>query len=359
MSGNICRCGAYPKIVAAIRAVAGQGSLSHAALRLRRGPGALAAADRQRGGRDGAAFIAGGTDLMQLMKEGAAAPRRLVDINGLPCTEISVGGRGLRLGALARMSDVADDPERARALPGDRRRRCWRARRRRSATWPRSAATCCSAPAAPTSATAAMPCNKRAPGTGCSALEGDHRLHAIFGGSEHCVATHPSDLAVALVALDAVVQVEGPAAGGGSRSGSSTALPGDTPERDTVLEPGELIIAVEVPASAAARAVALSQDPRPGVVRVRARVGGGGPRRRRTEPIRAARLAAGGVGTKPWRLQRRRRRCRAPADARDLPGRGGSRGRGRAARSLMNALQGRAAAARGAARARRPAGDLA
>jgi xanthine dehydrogenase YagS FAD-binding subunit len=146
-----------------------------------------------------------------------------------------------------------------------------------------------------------MPCNKRAPGTGCSALQGDHRLHAIFGGSERCVATHPSDLAVALVALDAVVMVEGP---GGERRipiGEFHRLPGDAPERDTVLEPGELILNVEIPASAAAR--------RSHYLKIRDRasfefalvsvaagldIGDGA--------IREARLAAGGVGTKPWRL---------------------------------------------------------
>jgi xanthine dehydrogenase YagS FAD-binding subunit len=99
----------------------------------------------------------------------------------------------------------------------------------------------------------AMPCNKRAPGTGCSALDGDNRLHAIFGGSANCVATHPSDLAVALVALDAVALVQGP---GGERRipiEDFHRLPGDAPERDTILEPGELILAVEVPASAAER----------------------------------------------------------------------------------------------------------
>jgi xanthine dehydrogenase YagS FAD-binding subunit len=148
----------------------------------------------------------------------------------------------------------------------------------------------------------AMPCNKRAPGTGCSALEGDNRLHAIFGGSEHCVATHPSDLAVALVALDAVVLVQGPAGGRRIPIRDFHRLPGDAPERDTVLEPGELILAVEVPASAAARSshylklrdrasfefalvsVAAGLDVDDGA-------------------IHEARLAAGGVGTKPWRLR--------------------------------------------------------
>ncbi|HLT01954.1 MAG TPA: xanthine dehydrogenase family protein subunit M [Geminicoccaceae bacterium] len=252
-------------------------------------------------GVDGTAFIAGGTDLMQLMKEGAAAPRRLIDVNRLPWTEIALGPQGLRLGALARMSDVADDPcvrERfpmiAQALLASAS-----AQVRNMATiggnlLQRTRCTYFRDPA--------MPCNKRAPGTGCSAIEGDNRLHAIFGGSAHCVATHPSDLAVALVALEAVVVVRGPA--GERRIGLCEfyRLPGDTPERETVLEPGELIVAVEVPACAPARrshylkirdrasfefalvSVAVGLDIGDGV-------------------IHDARLAAGGVGTKPWRLR--------------------------------------------------------
>src|SRR5918996_1280025 len=252
-------------------------------------------------GADGAAFIAGGTDLMQLMKEGAAAPRHLVDINALPCTEITVGPEGLRLGALARMSDVADHagvrerfPVIAEALLASASAR---GRNRASIGGNLLQRTRCTYSRDP-----AMPCKKRAPGTGRAGGEGDNRLHAIFGGSAQCVATHPSDLAVALVALDAVVLVQGPA---GERRIAIRAfhrLPDDAPERDTVLEPGELIVAVEVPASAAARcshylklrdrasfefalvSVAAGLD-----------VGDGA--------IQEARLAAGGVGTKPWRLR--------------------------------------------------------
>jgi xanthine dehydrogenase YagS FAD-binding subunit len=252
-------------------------------------------------GMDGVAFIAGGTDLMQLMKEGAAAPRHLVDINALPCTEITVGGQGLRLGALARMSDVADDPAVRERFPviAEALLASASAQVRNMASiggnlLQRTRCTYFRDPA--------MPCNKRAPGTGCSALEGDNRFHAIFGGSEHCVATNPSDLAVALVALDAVVLVQGPAGGRRIPIRDFHRLPGDAPERDTVLEPGELIVAVEVPASAAARSshylklrdrasfefalvsVAAGLDVDDGA-------------------IHEARLAAGGVGTRPWRLR--------------------------------------------------------
>jgi xanthine dehydrogenase YagS FAD-binding subunit len=249
---------------------------------------------------DGAAFIAGGTDLMQLMKEGAAAPRRLVDVNPLPCTEIALGTRGLRLGALARMSDVADHPgvrERfpviAQALLASASAQVRNMASIGGNLLQRTRCTYFRDPA--------MPCNKRAPGTGCSALQGDHRLHAIFGGSERCVATHPSDLAVALVALDAVVVVEGPVGERRIPIAEFHRLPGDAPERDTVLEPGELILAVEVPASATAhRSHYLKIRDRASfefaLVSVAAGldVGDGA--------IREARLAAGGVGTKPWRL---------------------------------------------------------
>ena len=161
-------------------------------------------------GASRAAFIAGGTDLMQLLKEGAVAPRHLVDINSLPCNEIEVGPDRLRLGALARMSDVADHPGVRVRYPviAEALLASASAQVRNMASiggnlLQRTRCTYFRDPA--------MPCNKRAPGTGCSALEGDNRLHAIFGGSEHCVAVHPSDLAVALVALDAVVEVQGPA----------------------------------------------------------------------------------------------------------------------------------------------------
>jgi xanthine dehydrogenase YagS FAD-binding subunit len=251
-------------------------------------------------GVDGAAFIAGGTDLMQLMKEGAAAPRRLVDVNSLPYTQITLGPERLRLGALARMSDVAHDvgvrerfPVIAQALLAS------------ASAQVRNMASIGGNLLQRTRCTyfrdSAMPCNKRAPGTGCSALDGDNRLHAIFGGSAHCIATHPSDLAVALVALDAVVLAQGPAGERQIPVGDFHPLPGDKPERDTELEAGELIIAVEVPASASAR--------RSHYLKIRDRasfefalvsvaagldVGDGA--------IREARLAAGGVGTKPWRL---------------------------------------------------------
>ena len=263
---------------------------------------AESAADAIRGaGADGAAYIAGGTDLMQLMKEGAAAPRHLVDINRLPCAEIRVGADGLRLGALARMADVADHPEVRERFPAIALALLASAspqvRNMASIGGNLLQRTRC-----PYFRDPAMPCNKRAPGTGCSALDGDNRLHAIFGGSEQCVASHPSDLAVALVALDAVVLVQG-------RDGERRIpiegfhrVPDGTPERDTVLERGELIVAVEVPASAAAaRSRYLKIRDRASFEFALVSVAAG--LELADGSIREARLAAGGVGTKPWRLR--------------------------------------------------------
>jgi xanthine dehydrogenase YagS FAD-binding subunit len=251
-------------------------------------------------GTDRAAFIAGGTDLMQLMKEGAAAPRRLVDINRLGWTEITVGPQGLRLGALARMSDVADDPGVRERFPAIAHALLASAspqvRNMASIGGNLLQRTRCTYFRDP-----AMPCNKRAPGTGCSALEGENRPHAIFGGSAHCVATHPSDLAVALLALEAVVLLQGPAGERTVPIGEFHRLPGDAPERDTVLEPGELIVAVEVPGSAAARSSHyLKLRDRASFEFALVSVAAGLEVADGT--IRAARLAAGGVGTKPWRL---------------------------------------------------------
>ena len=259
-----------------------------------------ASAIAQAGGAQHPAFIAGGTDLLQLMKEGAAAPDQLIDINALPYAEISVGPNGLRLGALARMSDVADHPGVRAQFPA-----IAEALLASASPQVRNAASIGGNLLQRTRCTyfrdPATPCNKRAPGTGCSALQGDNRLHAIFGGSDACVATHPSDLAVALVAFDAVVEVDGPSGRRRIAMADFHRVPGPAPERDTVLEPNELIVGVEVPASAAAR--------RSRYFKVRDRasfefalvsvaagleVEGG--------TIREARFAAGGVGTRPWRL---------------------------------------------------------
>src|SRR3984957_3122665 len=195
------------------------------------------------------AFIAGGTDFLGLIKDRAALPSRLLDINGLRGmgrVETLPDG-GLRIGALARMSDVAADVEVRRRFPviaegllfaasGQLRNMAsigGNIMQRTRCPYFRDGDD--------------LPCNKRRPAAGCSALTGINRTHAIFGWSESCVATHPSDVAVAFASMDANVLVRGLT---GERSIPFTQfhrLPGGAPERDNVLERGELIFAVEVP----------------------------------------------------------------------------------------------------------------
>src|SRR6202051_5224763 len=202
------------------------------------------------------AFIAGGTDLIGLMKDRATFPERLLDLNRLPDMSYidAPSGGGLRIGALARMSDVAAHFEvRSRfsviaesllfAASGQLRNMAsmgGNIMQRTRCAYFRDEDD--------------LPCNKRRPGSGCAALHGLNRNHAIFGWSESCVATHPSDLAVALAAMDAIVVVR---AQGGERRipfADFHCLPGGKPERDNVLGRGELIVAVEVPATVEARA---------------------------------------------------------------------------------------------------------
>jgi xanthine dehydrogenase YagS FAD-binding subunit len=249
------------------------------------------------------AFIAGGTDLLGLMKDRAALPERLLDINGLPdmARIEALPDGGLRIGALARMSDVAADVEVRRRFPVIAEALLFAAsgQLRNMATIGGNILqrTRC----AYFRDGDDLPCNKRRPGTGCAALHGLNRNHAIFGWSEGCVATHASDVAVAFAALDADVIVRGR---DGERSiafGDFHRLPGDTPQRDTALERGDLVVAVEVPAQEVGRAshylkVRDRQSYEFALVSAAAAVATDGQR------IRSARLALGGVAPKPWRL---------------------------------------------------------
>jgi xanthine dehydrogenase YagS FAD-binding subunit len=248
-----------------------------------------------------AKFVAGGTTLVDLLRLEVETPDRLVDVNALPLARIdAMPGGGVRIGALVRNSDLANDPTIRKRYPvlseallsgaspqirnmasvgGNlmQRTRCYYFR------------------------DTEYPCNKRVPGSGCAALEGFNRIHAVLGTSDKCIATFPGDMPVAMVALDAVVHTRRP-------NGSERTIPltdfhvsyGDDPARESVLDHGELITAVELPATPwfarshylkvrdrasyefalASAAVALDLD--------------GGR-------IRAARVALGGVGTKPWR----------------------------------------------------------
>jgi xanthine dehydrogenase YagS FAD-binding subunit len=249
------------------------------------------------------AFIAGGTDLIGLMKDRAALPARLLDINGLPgmARIETLADGGLRIGALARMSDVAADTEVRRRFPVIAEALLFAAsgQLRNMATMGGNIMqrTRC----AYFRDDDDPPCNKRRPGSGCSALHGFNRNHAIFGWSDACVATNPSDLAVALAALDAIVVVRGPAGQRAIPFADFLRLPGDTPERDNTLDRGDLIIAIEVPARVEGRAshylkLRDRQSYEFALVSAAAAVTVDGGR------IRTARLALGGVAHKPWRL---------------------------------------------------------
>ena len=247
-------------------------------------------------------FIAGGTDLIQLLRERVRVPDTIVDINGIDGLRgVSVAGDRLRLGALTTMAEAAADPHVRKHAPAVA-----------------EALLASASPQVRNQATlggnllqrtrcgyfrdAAMPCNKRAPGSGCPALDGQNRMHAVLGGSEHCIATYAGDLAVALVALDAEAVVVGE---DGARAVPVAWLhlqPGATPHIETRLRHGELVSHIYVPLSAAGRrscylkvrdraafewavasaAVALEMDD--------------------DRVVQDARVAVGGVATTPWRL---------------------------------------------------------
>lgn len=248
----------------------------------------------------GAAYIAGGTDLLQLTKDNVETPSHLIDLETVRHEAVRAVPDGLYLHHMARMSDVAADPAVVRDYPvlsqallasaspqvrnmgtmgGNilQRTRCGYFR------------------------DTGFACNKRVPGSGCPAIHGENRNLAILGVSEHCIATQPSDMAVALVALNARVELLGP-------NGPRTVgiedfhrLPGDTPHIETVLQPGEMITGISIPATPMAR--------RSGYVKVRDRasfewavVSAAVALQIEGGTIHAVRVAAGGVGTKPWRL---------------------------------------------------------
>lgn len=273
--------------------------------------GAVATVSRHRG----AVFLAGGTNLVDHMKLGIARPDVLVDVSRLPLDRVEpLPGGGLRIGAGVRNSDLAADPvvrERYPVLS-------WALLSGASGQL-RNLATTGGNLLQRTRCRyfqdVSTPCNKREPGTGCSAIGGWTRYHAILGASERCVAVHPSDMAVALVALDAVVRVQGPAGERAVPIGEFHRLPGDEPERDTVLEHGELITAVELPElPVAARSTYRKVRDRASyafaLVSVAAALAV------EDGKVAEVRIALGGVAHQPWRAQRAEQVLRgAPATA--------------------------------------------
>ena len=248
----------------------------------------------------GARYVAGGTTLVDLMKLDVETPRRVVDINLLPLDRVeATPDGGLKIGALVRNSDLANHPEvkaryavlseallsgaspqlRNMATTGGnllQRTRCYYFRDTHYA------------------------CNKRQPGSGCPAQDGFNRIHAVLGGSEQCVATHPSDMAVAMMALEAVVHTKGAKGERTIPLNEFYLLPGSTPDKENVLEPEELITYVTLPALAAGtKSHYLKLRDRAqyefalASVAVVAQVDGG--------RVKRVRIAMGGVGTRPWR----------------------------------------------------------
>src|SRR5580692_4636146 len=251
-------------------------------------------------------FIAGGTTLVDLMKLDVEQPKALVDINALPLGKIEpLPTGGLRIGALVRNSDLAWHPEvqRSYAVLSQALLSGASPQLRNMATTGGNLLqrTRCAYFREPSAGTpGGYGCNKRTPGTGCAALEGFHRTHAVLGTSEHCIATHPSDMCVAMAALEAVIHVEGPKGKRTIPIAEFHKLPGDTPHLENALAPGELITYVDLPKPVdGAKSVYLKLRDRASYefalssAAVVVKVEGG--------HIRYIRVAMGGVGTKPWR----------------------------------------------------------
>jgi len=263
-------------------------------------PDAIAAA-----AEPGAAYLAAGTNLLDLMKGGVSRPDRLVDVTRLPGLDRieQLADGGVRIGAMVRNADLAHDADFARAFPA-----VAEALLSGASAQLRNAATVGGNLLQRTRCAyfydTASACNKRQPGAGCYARDGENRLHAVLGWSEGCIATHPSDFCVPLTALDAVVEIEG-------RNGRREValdefhrLPGNTPERESVLEPGDLIVALRLPAEARG----FSTHARYLKVRERtsyafAVASAAAALRMEHGVILDARLALGGVAAKPWRAR--------------------------------------------------------
>jgi xanthine dehydrogenase YagS FAD-binding subunit len=250
---------------------------------------------------EGGRYIAGGTTLVDLMREEVERPERIVDINALPLRSIDRLPDRLIIGALARMSDVAANPVVAKTEP-----LVVQALLEGASPQIRNMASIggnlLQRVRCPYFRALDAACNKREPGSGCAAIDGVNYSHAIFGTSDHCVATHPSDLAVALVALDAVAHVSGADGDRQFLVEDLYRLPADTPHLEHTLLRGELIAAVSIPRTFEMRYVTYLK------IRDRASyefalVSVAAALEIEDGTILNARIAAGGVATKPWRLR--------------------------------------------------------
>jgi len=247
-----------------------------------------------------AKFIAGGTNLVDLMKEDVERPSRLIDISRLPLKTIEeLAGGGLRIGALVPNSDLAYHPlieQRYPLLSSAILAGASQQLRNMASTGGNLLQRTRCAYFYDT----ATPCNKRKPGAGCSAIGGINRIHAILGTSESCIATHPSDMCVALAALDAKVHVTGPQGARVLAFDDFHRLPGDTPQIDTNLHPDEIVTAVELPAKGFTKNYSYLKI-RDRLSYAFALVSTAAALELENGTIKEARLALGGVAHKPWR----------------------------------------------------------
>jgi xanthine dehydrogenase YagS FAD-binding subunit len=251
-------------------------------------------------GASGARYVAGGTTLVDLMRETVERPESVIDINGLPYRDIDLNSTRLRIGSLTRMSDLAAHPGVRQQFPviSQALELSASAQLRNMAS---IGGNLMQRPRCLYFRDVSAPCNRRHPGSGCAAIDGYNRTMAILGTSDQCVATHPSDLAVALTAFDATVIARDRNGDHPIHIADFFRQPGNTPDQEHNLGPGQLIVALEVPVRPEAR--------RSGYLKVRDRqsyefalcsaavgldIAGG--------TVRSARVAVGGVGTVPWRL---------------------------------------------------------
>ena len=248
-----------------------------------------------------AQIIAGGTNLIDLMKKGVTAPEKLIDITNLSLRKIEKQNNKLIIGALALNSDVAEHD-----LVKEEQPLLSLAIRAGASPQIRNMATVGGNILQRTRCVyfynTDMPCNKRQPGTGCGALQGYNRMHAIFGASDKCIAVHPSDMCIALVALDATVLVTGPKGNRRIPFADFHRLPGDTPQKDNQLSRGELIISIEIPGN--------NFNQHVHYLKIRDRssyafalVSVAAALELENNIIKDVRLAMGGVAHKPWRVK--------------------------------------------------------